>query len=177
MSSGSTGFRCSVWTRPNWANLRAWQRGSAGDPRALCQIAEGNPACGDSCHLDPGASRIRLRIPSTPEGARLVRSQNVSPASFFGSPLCFCFYLPGLHFHGPVCSQVLGLLVLFSVFFFSPRLLSLLVPCMAVLTSAPQSLFYSLAYLLGKLLRLLIWGLAGENKGQRMGTVVRGGVN
>lgn len=118
VSSSSTGFRCSVWTRPNWANLRAWQRGSAGDPRALCQIAEGNPACGDSCHLDPGASRIRLRIPSTPEGARLVRSQNVSPASFFGSPLCFCFYLPGLHFHGPVCSQVLGLLVLFSVFFF-----------------------------------------------------------
>lgn len=94
-----------------------------------------------SCHLDAGAISDLTADPSTPEGARLVHSQNVSPASSFGSPPSLSALIrQGLQFHNSVCSGALGpSLVLLKCFYTAFALP--FSTCVAGLTSASKSFF------------------------------------
>lgn len=103
--------------------------------------------------------------PSTPEGARLVRSQNVSPPSFFRlSSLPFCFDPPELAL--PRRSVFTSPWTFLSSPVFLYRVWSRLQHPARLASLRPQSLslFYSLAHSPGTSLGPPIWGQTREDE-------------
>lgn len=87
---------------------QAWEGANAGEPSTLYGIAEVSRG---GCRVRPSILDAMRRFsdltadPSTPEGALLLCSQNVSPASFLRSPCLSGFICrPGLSRHSPSTS-------------------------------------------------------------------------
>lgn len=114
--------------------------------------------------------------PSTPEGVRLARSQNVSPASSLPpSSRPFCFYLPGWGSTAPG-ARALELAVLPARFCATLRPLPFAVPCGRPNFGPGVCLCFSSQFFYLAVFQKSPWGLVAKMRSEN-GTVVRDGVN